>query len=54
MSYSAVPPPPGYRPATPWVHYTTSYKLSPVLLKMSEIIAPKHVELIGIINKPSL
>ena len=36
------------------VHYTTSYEHSIVLLKMVEIIAPKHVELIGIINKSLL
>jgi hypothetical protein len=30
---------PGYRPAISWVNYTTSCKLSPVLLKMGEIIA---------------
>jgi hypothetical protein len=48
------PPLPGYRPVTSWVHYTTSCKHSLVLLKMGEIIARKHVQLIGIINKPLL
>jgi hypothetical protein len=32
-------PHPGYRPATSWVHYTTSCKHSLVLLKMGEIIS---------------
>jgi len=32
-------PLPGYRPATSWVHYTTSCKHSLVLLKMGEIIS---------------
>jgi len=31
--------PPCYRPATSWMHYTTSCKNSLVLLKMDEIIA---------------
>jgi len=34
-----VPPHPGYRPETSWVHYTTSCKHSLVLLRMGEIIA---------------
>jgi hypothetical protein len=33
------------------VHYTTSCKHSLVLLRMGEIIARKHIELIEIINK---
>jgi hypothetical protein len=33
------PPLSGYRPATSWVHYTTSCKHSLVLLKVGEIIA---------------
>jgi len=36
---AAVPPNPGYRLTTSWVHYTTSCKHSLVLLKMGEIIA---------------
>ena len=36
------------------VHYTASRKHSLVLLKMGEIVAPKHVELIEIINKSLL
>jgi hypothetical protein len=35
----SVPPLPGYRPATSWVHYTTNCKHSLVFLKMGEIIA---------------
>ena len=34
--------PAGHRPATSWIHYTTSCN------------CPKHVELTGIINKPLL
>jgi hypothetical protein len=34
----SVPPLPDYRPATSWVHYTTSCKYRLVLLKMGEII----------------
>jgi hypothetical protein len=37
--FTDVPPLPGYRPATSWVHYTTSYEHSLELLKMGEIIA---------------
>jgi len=36
------------------IYYTTSCKHSLMLLKMDEIVAPKHVELIGIINKQLL
>jgi len=38
MTYT-IPPFPGYRPATSWVHHTTSCKHSLVLLKMGGIIA---------------
>ena len=43
-----------YQPASSSVHYATSCKHSLVLLRMGEIIARKHVVLIGIINKPLL
>ena len=38
-SLDVVPLHPGYRPATSWLHYATSYKHSLVLLRMGEIIA---------------
>ena len=47
-------PHPVYQPAASWVHYTTSCKHSLMLLRMGEIIAPKHVQLIWIMNKPLL
>ena len=50
VAWSGGYPQPGHRPATSWVHYTTSCKHSLVLLKMGEIIARN----IGIINKPLL
>ena len=37
--HTTVPPHPDYRPATSWVHYTTSCKHSLVLLKMGELTA---------------
>jgi len=46
-----VEPHPGHQQAASSVHYTTSCKHSLVLLSMGEIIVPKHVELIEIINK---
>ena len=41
----------GVKQAKSSVHYTTRYKHSLVLLRMGEIIAPKHVELIETVNK---
>jgi len=38
-SLDAVPPHPDYRPATSWVHYTTSCRHSLLLLRMGETIA---------------
>ena len=46
-----VPLHPGHQQVASSVHYTTSCKHSLVLLSIGEIIAPKHVELIEIINK---
>jgi len=43
-------PHPGYRPETSWVHYTTQYSVP----EDRGNHRPKHVELIGIINKPLL
>jgi len=38
-SLDAVPLHPGYQLAISWVHYTTSFKQSLVLLRMGEIIS---------------
>ena len=40
--------------ATSWVHYTTSYNTQSSALEDGRDQRPKHVELIGIINKPLL
>ena len=53
-SGSGVPPLPDNRPATSWVHYTTSCNTQSSASEDGQINCPKHVELIGIINKPSL
>ena len=42
---------PGYRPATSWVHYTTSCNTQTSAPEDGQDQRPKHVELIGIINK---
>ena len=49
-----VPPLPSYRPATSWVHYTTSCNTQFSAPEDGRDHRPKHVELIGIINKPLL
>ena len=49
-----VEPQPGCQPAASSVNYTTSCKHNLELLRMGENYCPKHVELIGIINKPLL
>ena len=41
----------GQRPATPWVHYTTSCNTQSSAPEDGQNNCPKHVELIGIINK---
>ena len=51
---NGVPPLPGYRPATSWVHYTTSCNTQSSAPEDGQDQRPKHVELIGIINKPLL
>ena len=51
---SRVPPLPGYRPATSWVHYTTNCNTQSSAPEDGQNNCPKHVELIGIINKPLL
>ena len=50
----SVPPLPGYRPATSWVHYTTSCNTQSSAPEDGRDHRPKHVELIGITNKPLL
>ena len=46
--------PAGHRPATSWVHYTTSCNTQSSVLEDEQNNCPKHVELTGIINKPLL
>ena len=45
---------PGYQPATSWMHYTTSCNTQCSTPEDGQNNCPKHVELIGIINKPLL
>jgi hypothetical protein len=45
---------PADRPATSWVHYTTSCNTQSSAPEDGRDPYPKHVELIGIINKPLL
>ena len=45
---------PGRRPATSWVHYTTSCNTQSSAPEDGQNNFPKHVELTGIINKPLL
>ena len=49
-----VPPLPGCRSATSWVHYTTSCNTQSSAPEDERNHRPKHVELLGIINKPLL
>ena len=51
MRWNSVPPHVGHQQRASSVHYTTNCKHSLVLLRMGEIITPKHVELIEIMNK---
>jgi len=46
--------PAGDRPATSWVHYTTSCNTQSSAPEAGQNDCPKHVELFGIINKPLL
>jgi len=46
--------PAGHRPATSCLHYTTSCNRQSSAPEDEQINFPKHVELIGIINKPLL
>ena len=47
-------PLPGYRPTTSWMNYTTSCYTQSSAPEDGRDQRPKHVELIGIINKPLL
>ena len=49
-----IPPLSGHRPETSWVHYTTSCNTQPSAPEDGRDQRPKHVELIGISNKPLL
>ena len=45
---------PSYRLATSWVHYSTSCNTQSSAPEDGRGHRPKHVELVGIINKPLL
>ena len=45
---------PNYRTTTSWVHYTTSCNTQSSAPEDGQNNCPKHVEQIGIINKPLL
>ena len=51
---SGISPLPGHRPATSWVHYTISCNTRSSAPEDGRNQRPKHVQLIGIINKPLL
>ena len=53
-SLDAVSPQPDYRPATSWVHYTTSCNTQFSTPEDGQNNCPKHVVLTGIINMPLL
>ena len=44
----------GQRPATSWVHYTTSCNAQSSAPEDGQNNSPKHIELTGTINKPLL
>jgi hypothetical protein len=46
--------PAGHRPATSWVHYTTSCNIQSSAPEDRQNNCPKHVELTVIISKPLL
>ena len=54
VTWRGVPPLPGYRPATSWVHHTTSCNKQSSVPEDGQNNCPKHVSLIGIINKTLL
>ena len=46
--------PAGHQPATSWVHYTTNCNTQSSASEDGQNNCPKHVALMGIINKPLL
>ena len=46
--------PASHRPATSWMHYTTSCNAQSSAPEDGQNYCPKHVELTGFINKPLL
>ena len=54
LEAEAVPTLPGYGLATSWVHYTSSCNTLSSAPEDGRDQRPKHVKLIGIINKPLL
>ena len=54
LEADALPPLPGYRLATSWLHYTTSCNTQSGAPEDGWNPGPKHVELIGSINNPLL
>ena len=54
LEAEAEPPLPDYRLAVYWVHYTTICNTQSSAPEDGQNNCPKHVELIGIINKPLL
>jgi len=54
LEVEVLPTLPGYHPATSWVHYTTSCNTQSSAPEDWRDQRPKHVELIGIINKSLL
>ena len=53
-SLDAVESDPGYQPALQWVHYATSCNTQSSVPEDGRNHRPKHVELLGIINKSLL
>ena len=52
LEAEALPPLPDYPQVTSWVHNTTSCNTQTTAPEDGRDHRPKHVELIGIINKP--
>jgi hypothetical protein len=52
LEAEALPPLPGYWSAKSWVHYTTCCNTESSVPEYGQNNCAKHVELIGIINKP--
>jgi hypothetical protein len=54
LEAEALTPLPGYRPITSWLHYTTNCNTQFITPEDGSDQCPKHLELIGIVNKPLL